>query len=345
MWLKTTSAFGALFVAGTMLQSMALGQDESAVPFNESENAELQGIALSIASQTAAAVQSEDYAQAGYNTVNGAIDYLLGNAFEGAPAWAQRIQLEAQVESDGEPTWSILTVQPLYQSDDDANTVFTQVSQRRYDYLGTDRDVTNLGVGYRHLLFDNTLLIGANSFFDYEWDRWHQRLGAGVEAKWSGLDLTTNSYFGLGGSSSSGLNNGVSEEVLDGYDFELGAQLPYMPWARLYGKYYTWDTKVNDENIDGWQTSLEADISQNISAEYGWRDDNFSDPESFFKISFRLGFGEENIHRPVALSSEFISDRAWEMRDMSNHTLDEVRRENRIIVERISSGVVITRSN
>jgi hypothetical protein len=85
------------------------------------------------------------------------------------------------------------------------------------------------------------------------------------------------------------------------------------------------------------------DLHQNVSLEAGWRDDNFSDDETFMKVTYKLGFN--NPKKPVAFSSAFISDQAWEKRDMREHTLDKVRRENRIIVERRASGVVITRSN
>lgn len=96
---------------------------------------------------------------------------------------------------------------------------------------------------------------------------------------------------GIGGASGRGLSGDTREEVLDGYDVELGLQIPYMPWARVYGKRYFWDSVLNSEDIKGWTASMEADVYQNLTVEAGWRDDNFSDDEVFMKLSFNFGPG------------------------------------------------------
>ena len=301
--------------------------------------------AVSLASRVEAGDKNAVVATA-TDLANEAIDYTLGSLTEGLPAWAGRIEMSAQVDSEGKPSWSILTVQPLYQSDEERDTLFTQISQQRYDYLGETRDVTNLGLGYRRILGDQyQVLIGANAFFDYEWERQHRRFGGGVEAKWTGLDFYANKYVGVGGLSGTGLSGDTQEEVLDGMDAELGAQLPYLPWARVFAKYYEWDSNQNAEDVEGFLGSVEMDIHQNLTVEAGFRDDNFQDREEFAKLTFKLGNGEPGEERPVALSSAFLGDQIWTSRDMRAHTLDKVRRENRIIVDRVSSGVVITRSN
>ncbi len=331
--------FGAATIAGMSVGCVlpSYAEDQNA---QKTYQKTYQKVAQSV--QMAA---SNNVEGAAVNLGQAAIEYFLPAIGEELPQWAQRIEFEAEIQDDGKPYWSLLTVQPLYESEGKEQTVFTQLSQNRYEYLGTDRDVTNIGLGYRQLLNDNTIMLGANTFFDWEWKRRHKRLGMGVEAKWSGLDFASNAYWGLGGATGSGLSGDTREEVLDGYDVELGLQIPYMPWARVYGKRYFWESVLNTEDIKGWTASLEADIHQNLTVEAGWRDDNFSDDEVFMKLSFNFGPGGGQPNRPAAFSSSFIADQAWDMRDMSEHNLDKVRRENRIIVERRSSGVVISRSN
>ena len=275
--------------------------------------------------------------------LNSSIDYLLPTLGENVPDYLKRVEFEVQVQENLKPEYSILTVQPLYQTPDRDKTVFTQLSQRRYTYLGTDRDVTNVGFGYRQTFYDNTVLAGVNAFFDYEWRREHKRAGVGGEIKWSGVDFAANLYHGLGGASSSGLSAGTSEEVLDGRDVELSAQVPYLPWAKVHGRKYYWDTSASSEDIDGWSASFEADLQQNLKVEAGVIKDNLmSERENFAKIAFHIPLGTP---RPVAMSSEFVSHTAWNMRDMRDYALDKVRRENKIIVERTGAGVVITRGN
>ncbi|WP_170826946.1 inverse autotransporter beta domain-containing protein [Magnetovibrio blakemorei] len=275
--------------------------------------------------------------------INSSINYMLPTIGENVPDYLKRVELDIKVQDNLKPEWSILTVQPLYQSEDKQNTVFTQLSQRRYEYLGTDRDVTNIGFGYRQLFADNTVLAGVNTFYDYEWKRQHKRGGVGAEVKWSGLDFTTNMYKALSDKSGKGLSGDTQEEVLDGRDFELSAQVPYLPWAKIHASRYYWDSVANAEDVKGWSTSLEAKVQQNITVEAGLTDDNFiAKRAKFARVTFSIPFGEP---RPVMASSQLVSNTAWDMRDMREYTLDKVRRQNKIIVERTTSGVVITRGN
>lgn len=274
---------------------------------------------------------------------NSSIDFILPTLGEKLPEYLKGLEIEVNFREDLKPEYAILTVQPLWQSEGKDRTVFTQLSQRRYSYLGTDRDVTNAGLGYRQAFLENSIMAGVNGFFDYEWKRGHKRAGVGAEVKWSGLDLTANTYYAISNKSGRGLDGDAVEEVLDGHDIELSAQLPYLPWAKVHARRYYWDSVANSEDVKGWSASLEADLQQNLKIEGGWNKDNFmAERESFVKLAFHIPFGAP---RPVAMSSKFISDSAWEKRDMRDHMLDKVRRENKIIVERTSSGVVITRGN
>ncbi|MGB0684334.1 MAG: inverse autotransporter beta domain-containing protein [Magnetovibrionaceae bacterium] len=270
------------------------------------------------------------------------IDFLLPGLGEQLPEWARHIEFEWEVQNNRKPGWSVLGVFPLFETEDLQDTVFTQISQRRYDLLGVDRDVTNLGLGYRRLLFNNAVLVGVNGFFDYEWKYHHQRVSAGTEVKWAGLDFNSNFYWRATGKHSAGAGN--HEDVLDGHDIELTAQVPFVPWARISGRRYWWKTNASNEDIKGWETRAEMDIHQNLQVEAGVVSDNTindnDDNEAFAKVRMTMDLG-----RPVALSSEWVSSSPWLMRDMTEYRLEKVRRENKIIVERTSSGVVISRGN
>jgi hypothetical protein len=271
-----------------------------------------------------------------------AVDYWLPGIGESAPDWAKRFEFEWDVRENVKPDFSILTVQPLYRGADDADTVFTQLRAARNHQFGDQRSTTNIGLGYRRLFLDNTLLAGVNTFYDREWSETLERFSIGGELRWSGFDLYANGYWDASGAVDVG--NGVSEEPLNGRDVELTAQIPYLPWARARAKRFYWDGTDGAIDIDGWAVSGEFDISRNIQIEAGWIDDNTIDRDSFVQLRFTLAsWGGHD--KPVALSSRFIDDRAYRMRDMSKHTLDKVRRENEIIVQRTASGVVISRTD
>ncbi len=284
------------------------------------------------------AVQGET-TRAAVQATDAIINFWLPGFLEGAPAWTRRFEFEWGVQDNNQPEFSILTVQPLFQDAAEQNTFFTQLRIARNHQFGDGRTTTNAGLGYRRLLFDNTLLVGANSFFDYEWEKRHSRISVGGELKWSGFDLFASQYWGLSSKHTAGAD--TFEEPLSGHDIELTAQLPYLPWARIRGRRFWWDTKLAAEDVEGWNAGVEIDIHQNLQLEIGVTDDNFNDFEYFLQLRFRL----QDPARPVMLSSKFFDDQAFSRRDMRNYTLYKVRRENEIVLERSATGVVIVRAN
>ncbi len=330
-----TTVVGVAVTAG-----LVAGLWQATLADTKSDAAEAQlsrGILLAVEAASEGNVQ-----KAGLQAFDSTIDYVLAGIGDELPEWAQRFELQWKWQENRKPEWSILTVQPLFESEDLRDTIFTQASYRRYDMFGSMRDVANIGLGYRRLLLNNTVLVGVNGFFDYEFDNHHQRTSVGVEAKWAGLDFSANKYWGISSPHSAGA--GFEEEVLDGQDIELTAQVPYLPWARVRARRYWWDTVKAAEDIKGWAASAELDLIQNLQVEAGVKSDNFmtdaDEKEAFVEVRFVMNFG-----RPVAMSSEFVSDSPWLMRDMTEYRLDKVRRENKIVLERRSSGVIIARGS
>ncbi len=269
-----------------------------------------------------------------------AVEYWLpGLGDDDGPEWLSRVEFEWDVQEDDKPEFSLLTVQPLYQTEDRQDTFFTQLRIARDWTLGTYRVTTNAGVGYRRLVADNQVLLGVNAFYDREWKYNHERLGVGAEARWAGLDLYANYYKALTGKRNAGTD--IFEEALDGFDVELTAQVPYLPWARVRGQYFVWDTEATNDDIKGYTGSIEMDLHQNLQVEFGYTDDDFSDGYMFAQFRFIPG----NRQRPALLSDRAVAEQAFDLRDMREHTLDKVRRVNKIVLERTATGVTISRLN
>lgn len=270
---------------------------------------------------------------------NSATNYLFPALGQSAPDWAKRVEFQVDVQQNLKPTYSLLTVQPLYQDANKQNTVFVQLSQERYDMVGKYRDTTNAGLGYRRLLMDNQVLVGANAFYDYEWTYHHQRAGLGGEVKWAMLDFNANWYKAVSSEKSIDVTAGITERAMSGFDVEVRSQVPFLPWLQVGAQHYRWNSDYADDT-KGWQYSASADITPNISVETGWRRDNYNSSSGFAKVALHLA----RTDRPAMLSDKFVSDKAFEQRDMRAYTLDKVRRENRIMVERkttTSTGSII----
>jgi hypothetical protein len=48
--------------------------------------------------------------------------------------------------------------------------------------------------------------------------------------------------------------NAAKEAAWSGYDVKFSGQAPYLPWAKIKGTYYHWDTKTGP-NIKGTKVS------------------------------------------------------------------------------------------
>ncbi len=275
-----------------------------------------------------------DWTEAALRSAEAAIEFWWPGIGGKEPDWLSRTEFELDVGEDDKPEFSLLTVQPLFQSANKRDTIFTQLRVARNFSSGEHRITTNAGLGYRRLLANNTILVGANLFYDYEWKFQHSRIGVGGEVRFSAFDFYVNYYNALSGKRGAGTD--TSEEALDGLDVELTAQVPYLPWARVRGKYFTWDTKALENNIDGYSSSVEMDLHQNLQVEAGYTDDDFNKGVWFVKLRFIPG----NRNRPVLASNRAIDTEAFRMRDMRDHTLDKVRRQNNIIVERTTGGSI-----
>ena len=120
---------------------------------------------------------------------------------------------------------------------------FNQTSLSNFD----GRKTINIGIGARYIFNADTTILGANSFFDYELDSAHRRLGFGAELITSLLNVRTNSYDAQSGTVS---YKGVDETALDGYDVKFTGKIPY---ADIYFEKSYWTDnsgyKTNNEEL------------------------------------------------------------------------------------------------
>lgn len=296
------------------------------------KNAEYLAIGQRLASQLAdgnnVRATNEIVRIAKEKVVNG-----INNSTSNGPDWLSRIEFGFEYETDSDPVYSVSSVQPLYQSPGKINTIFTQLRYARHKQFDESRDTTNIGLGYRELVSDKTLLLGANVHFDREWERRHNRLGIGIEARWSGADLFLNRYQGL--SNKKSISSTKTEEILDGWDLQALVQMPYVPSARisLVGSHWR---KSSSEHISGIKAGVEADLSSSLRLEVGAANDNDGNElEVFAGLRFSVGGFRNN--KNYFLDKNFVSDSPWQMRDMSEHTLDKIRRENNIRLKRTTT--------
>ena len=155
--------------------------------------------------------------------------------------------------------FSILGVRDIEATDN--SNFFTQFSLLNQEINSSKRIIGNLGLGYRKLFDDNNWMFGANTFYDRDLTHGQSRLGLGIEANGSILDLTGNSYTKI---SNSDVVDGDEQQVLSGWDFNLTSQIPRAPWARINYNGYKWEAEKGSSDQKGNIYSLELDVTNSV---------------------------------------------------------------------------------
>ncbi len=244
--------------------------------------------------------------------------------------WLKRTEWSFDLNDHAKPNWEVETIQPFYTTPCNyGHTLFWQgrVSKRSSD------NTYNIGLGWRYLTCNQDWLFGVNSFFDSTRKHKHQRLGAGLETMYRQFTFRANYYRPTTGKRCVKRDDGIrwTEEALEGYDWELESPLPYLPWARLaFSGYHFRGDERGD--INGYRGNLWMFISDNIQLEAGRSADN-RHHNNFIKFIFTFG-------RPCeveyTLLKDFCSRDAFVCRNLANWTLAKVKRENDIVIERVT---------
>jgi adhesin/invasin len=234
----------------------------------------------------------------------------LGNLFDGK---FENTDISIKSTEETKPEFSIETFKPL--SEDENGLSFFQGSFFAHD--GT-RETINLGFGKRIFSNDKNMMYGLNAFYDHELDYDHSRASLGGEIKSSFLELNHNQYFSNSDSRTG--KNEIAEEVLDGYDLELGLQVPYIPSATIYTKTFEFDANGGND-FEGMEYSTKLEVpNSGLTVEAGHTDyDNHND-EWFFKLNFSIS--------KVNKDRSFISNEMFEKVDITDQKYEKVRRDN-----------------
>ena len=225
------------------------------------------------------------------------------------------------------PDVSILAVREISPIQIQDGKVFTQFSLFTAESAngkagGDDRYIGNIGFGARKLANDNTIMFGINNFYDYDIEEQHLRTSLGAEVRSAVLKLRMNRYEGLS-------DEYNEEQVLDGWDYTLDSQIPYLHWASAYITGYEWEGVLR-EDVKGKKVGSEMSLTPNLNFELGY--DNKSKAGSQDDWYSKISFVHPGNEGPTALDG--ASSVPWkENRDMSGELLSKVKRSNKIMIE------------
>ena len=242
---------------------------------------------------------------------------------------------EAQIDftdaDDGEITFNILMLRNIEKTD--TSNLFTQFSIQSQDVGQNDpRYVGNLGLGYRFLNDDNSLMIGANVFYDRDFEHDHERGSIGFEAKGGNLEINYNLYEDI---SLQQVANKRKEQSLGGYDFNVSSQVPFMPWARLNYTSYEWDKDLASTNTKGEKYSSEFNLTPSLVFEYEY-DESGNSGDDITSGKFTFVYPPRD-NKPTIASG--FSSQAFTYSNVSDKLNDKVKRKNKLVIE--TQGAVV----
>ncbi|HBP58329.1 MAG TPA: hypothetical protein DD668_02010 [Alphaproteobacteria bacterium] len=324
--MRSLAIFAGLPVAALMLVGCSSMSESLTGLFDgEEDKQQMQELA---ATSAKAAAEAESNSEGGAEA--GLAKHLLNEATDAVSAWAESMVPGTEVsisgQDNGKPEYSVATIQEIETETNSSGTVFWQGQVSNHD--GGDRTTVNLGLGYRRLSSDENWLFGANTFVDQEFPYDHQRASIGLEAKSAAVDLTVNQYMALSKWKRAAAGN--RERALDGQEIEVGAQVPYVPSARLFLNSFKWNGVDSASDIEGISYSLQLNSSLGSGwvLEAGRKDFDSRPDEDFARITYRLGLGSDVGSED---SAPFISDKMFETGSVKHRTLEKVRRTNRIV--------------
>jgi len=224
------------------------------------------------------------------------------------------------------PTFSIMSVNEIMKID--SGTIFNQTSINTHD----GDETINIGFGTRKLLNNNTLIVGANAFYDHQLTESHERVGAGAETLSSMFDVRGNYYNALSARRTN--SGGTIERAMDGWDLRGDYHLPIEQDINLFFSAFEFENPedVSSYKEKGNKYGADAKLG-NFSIEAGYMDDNQDNDAWFGNVKYVVNFGSDE-------SNSSSSSKSFE--DVSDQLYQPVKRENKIRVVKIdASGVVV----
>ena len=234
---------------------------------------------------------------------------------------------------DNDPTINLLILRNLNKTED--SNLFTQFSLQTQDVGQNDlRYIGNLGMGYRFLNDDRSLMLGGNIFYDRDFENEHERGSIGLEARGGNLEFNVNFYEDI---SLQQVANGRKEQALGGYDLNISSQIPYMPWARFNYTSYEWEADIASQNSKGIKYSSEMNITSSLVLDIEYDKSGNTGVDSIVSANIKIVYPPRN--NKLSLNDGFIASQAFANKDVSTKLQDRVKRNNKIVIE--TQGAVV----
>jgi hypothetical protein len=158
------------------------------------------------------------------------------------PAWLERLRFDLSFDPTLQPRYSLSMTQPLLASPYHVSSIDLQ-GRVVYDTAGAIGG--DFGLQYRGRWYDQDVGLGVQGGVEDHGLEEVQRYSLGAELSLRSLEVRTNLYDDVAAHPATGE---AAERPLDGYDLEIGTQIPFVPWAWVSASRF-WQLAVNGETV------------------------------------------------------------------------------------------------
>ncbi len=234
------------------------------------------------------------------------MEVALAGSFRDQP-WGRNLEFSLVPTTEDRGLVAGQLLQPLFGD----NKKLTYADLRAiYGLSAGNTEELNVGLGHRQFYGDRRWLLGGYMSFDYRNTERsdQQQMTFGLEALSIKYDANFNYYLPISGTDVVGTGvgggifignsffaNGVVEEALEGFDFEVGALLPFLTYGetRLYIGTYHFDGDVAPDTGMGAKVRLEFRPRKDMTLGVSVQDDDLFGTSAQFQLKYSFGYSKE----------------------------------------------------
>ena len=200
-----------------------------------------------------AAAPSNDPALAGSELLNRSLTSASTQMQQRGPAWLERLHFDLSFDPAFQPRYALEVTQPLLASFYRDSAIDLQ-GRVVYDAAGATGG--DLGLHYRGRWGQQDVTLSVQGGVEDLRLEELQRYSLGAELSLRPLQVRTNLYDDVPARPAS---REIAERRLDGYDLEIGTQIPFVPWA------WVWANRFWQIDIDGETVSMHDRVSLRLT--------------------------------------------------------------------------------
>jgi hypothetical protein len=174
-----------------------------------------------------AAAPTNDPALAVRESLNRGVSGAFSQLQRIGPTWLQNVRLDVRFDPIVQPSYAISTTQPMFRAFGRDASIDLHGGVV-HDAAG--RTGANFGLRYHGRLEDWQVMLGLEGAVENRWLQDLERHTIGAELRLNSLEVRAGLFDDV-------LRNPAASEIagrgLDGYDLEVNARIPHLPWAWL----------------------------------------------------------------------------------------------------------------